>query len=110
MAALPAASLAQSAGDDQYQDPLGGSGDAPSGGGNSGGRNSGAGSGQGGASGGSGSAGDNASSAQAEPSAATPRNQLPRTGVPAGVIALAGGGLLAAGVALRRRVTPRPEL
>ncbi len=99
--ALPATALAQSAGDDQYQDPLGASG---GGGGSS---NSGA---KGAANGGgSGSAGDSASSAQADPSASGQGNQLPRTGLPAGVLALSGATMLGAGLLLRRRVAPRSE-
>jgi LPXTG-motif cell wall-anchored protein len=98
--ALPAVALAQSAGDDQYQDPLGGGGGSSnSGGGSSNSRASG--------SGNSGSAGDSASSAQANGTASGQSNQLPRTGLPAGVLALSGGALLGAGVLLRRRVAPR---
>ncbi len=98
--ALPATALAQSARDDQYQDPLGAAG----GGGSS---NSGA---KGAANGGgSGSAGDSASSAQADPSASGQGNQLPRTGLPAGVLALSGATMLGAGLLLRRRVAPRSE-
>ena len=98
--ALPATALAQSAGDYQYQDPLGASG----GGGSSNNGAKGAANG-----GGSGSAGDSASSAQADGSASGQSNQLPRTGLPAGVLALSGGTMLGAGLLLRRRVAPRSE-
>ena len=97
--AAPSAALAQGAGDDQYQDPFGDEQSqqeptpaptpvpaqpAPA----------------------------QPAPAQPAPSAPAPApapaqaasaNQLPRTGVDAGWIALAGGVLLAAGIALRRR-------
>jgi hypothetical protein len=90
----PGAALAQNPGDEQYNDPLapneqpgggGGGGDDASGGGSAGegsqaGDDSGSGS-RGGASG-----------------------ELPRTGLPAGVMALLGAGMLASGAALRRRL------
>jgi LPXTG-motif cell wall-anchored protein len=97
--AAPSAALAQGAGDEQYQDPFGDeqsqqsdptpeptatpvpaqpvpSAPAPT-------------------------ATPSASAAQA-PTQPAPANQLPRTGLDAGWIALAGGLLLAAGLALRR--------
>jgi len=99
---VPAAAVAQNPGDQQYHDPL-----APNqqdGGGQSGG--------------GGGGAGDTAppggSGAQAgapqagEQPAAAPEGsarELPRSGLPAGVMALLGGGMLAAGAALRRRLS-----
>jgi LPXTG-motif cell wall-anchored protein len=86
----PAAAIAQSAGDEQYQDPLAGSDPEPAGG----------------------SQGQTppppaqpqaAAPAQAaQPPAATP--QLPRTGGREAVLAAAGFALLAGGLALRRRV------
>ena len=98
--AAPSAALAQGAGDEQYQDPFGDeqseqseqadptpqptatpapaqSAPAPT---------------------------ATPSAAQAPTQAApSPSNELPRTGVDAGWIALAGGVLLTAGIALRRR-------
>jgi LPXTG-motif cell wall-anchored protein len=102
--ALPAAALAQSAGDNQYQDPLGGASNS----GSSGGSGNGGGGGNAGAAGNSGTAGDSASSAQADGSASAQANQLPRTGVDSGLLALTGAAMLGVGVALRRRVAPRP--
>lgn len=107
--AAPAPALAQSAGDDQYQDPFGG---------NSGG--------SGGGSGGSGSqapstpstpapapstpvpaASPAATTAQA--TAADPGRELPYTGSPvdALLLAAAGGTLLASGLTLRVRLRDR---
>jgi LPXTG-motif cell wall-anchored protein len=103
--AAPSAALAQGAGDDQYSDPFGsgqnddqGSGDedagaepapepsqpaepAP--------------------------APDPAPEATASQQQPAPQEQLPYTGADAGLMALAGGVLLASGLALRRR-TSRP--
>ena len=110
--ALPAVAAAQSAGDNQYQDPLGG---GSNGGGSDGGGSNGGGSGGGNSGGGSdapgssGSAGENASGAADDGASARGTGRLPRTGVPAGVLALSGGALLGAGVALRRRVAARGE-
>jgi LPXTG-motif cell wall-anchored protein len=101
--ALPAATFAQSAGDDQYQDPLGGG----NGSGSSGGSGNSGGGGGSTSPGSSGTAGESAQSAQAHGTASGQSNQLPRTGVPAGVLALSGATLLGAGVVLRRRVSPR---
>jgi LPXTG-motif cell wall-anchored protein len=99
--ALPAVALAQSAGDNQYINPLAG------GGGNS--SKSGGGSGNSGAKGAasSGTAGNSAASTPASGTGSGQGNQLPRTGFPAGLLALSGAALLGSGVALRRRVTPR---
>jgi LPXTG-motif cell wall-anchored protein len=93
--AAPSAALAQGAGDEQYQDPFGEeqaeptptATPAPA------------------------QSAPSAPAPTATPSAAqaptqaapAPAEQLPRTGLDAGWIALAGGGLLAAGLALRRR-------
>jgi hypothetical protein len=101
--ALPSAALAQSAGDDQYQDPFAGQEQPQGGGGNSGGGNSGGGAGGGGQ-------GDNA---QASPSqtasgdgsqgqTAQAGDTLPRTGMPAFLLLAYGWALLVGGVALRR--------
>jgi hypothetical protein len=92
----PAPALAQSAGDDQYQDPLAApsepqqsdeqdsapatSAPAPSS-----------------------TPAPAAESADSTPAAAAPAAELPRTGLPAGLIGLAGMALTGAGVALRRR-------
>jgi LPXTG-motif cell wall-anchored protein len=104
--ALPASALAQSAGDDQYQDPLapsqGGSGGG--GGGNGGGGGSGGGGGGGGSS--ESGADQNAQEAQTADSgqatAAQAGDQLPHTGFPGGALVLGGVVLLGGGVALRR--------
>jgi hypothetical protein len=99
-AALPASAVAQNAGDEQYVDPFE---NQQQGGG-----------GSGGGSDGSGSEGSGQPAAQppapepVEPAAPTtsaaPDATLPVTGVPAGLLAGAGGALLAAGAALRRRL------
>jgi LPXTG-motif cell wall-anchored protein len=95
--AAPSAALAQGAGDEQYQDPFGEEQAEPTP-----------------------TATPTPAPAQSAPSAPAPTatpsaaqaptqaapapaEQLPRTGVDAGWIALAGGVLLAAGLALRRR-------
>jgi hypothetical protein len=114
--AAPGTALAQSAGDNQYQDPFGSQG---SGGGQSGGsQGSGGGSGQ---SGGDQSSGSQSSSGQssdggssqsssstgttdAQTSQTTSSRELPRTGGEPGLIALMGAALTFGGVALRRRV------
>jgi hypothetical protein len=102
--AAPAA-WAQSAGDEQYQDPFAGQGGGSSGGGSSGG----------GSSGSSGSAAPaapaptstpgpaGATSAAAQAVAAQP-SQLPRTGSDAWRLALVGAVLVIAGVGLRLRL------
>ena len=96
--AAPAAALAQGAGDEQYSDPFG-----------------------------SGQNDDSQEEAQPEPEPApsepaqpapapdpeatasqqapAPREQLPYTGADEGLVALAGGMLLASGLALRRRTS-----
>ena len=99
--ALPAAALAQGAGDEQYQDPFGGQSTptptatpaptqapaAPA------------------------QSQAPAPTATPAPSAPAPpsgsRRQLPYTGVDAGLVALAGAALLGAGFALRRAVDER---
>jgi LPXTG-motif cell wall-anchored protein len=96
---VPSAAFAQSAGDEQYQDPFGGDEqsqsdepDTPA------------------ASGGTAQATPTATAAPA-PTVATASQaspaaeQLPRTGDDAGLLALGGAVLLAGGVALRRRVS-----
>ena len=94
--ALPSAALAQNAGDQQYTDPL-----AP-------GQNDGGGGGDSGAPAPSTPSQPSAGSAQAptpaQPAQAGGTDELPRTGLPAGLLALAGAGMLGAGAALRRRV------
>lgn len=117
--ALPCAALAQSAGDNQYQDPFGGqqgSGNSNSGNsGSSGGSNS---SGSGGSRSGSRSGSSNpapltqappatgarsGSSAAAAP--ATSQGRLPKTGFEAALYALLGLGLVLTGVGLRLRIS-----
>ena len=106
--AMPVAAVAQSAGDDQYTDPLQGGGSGSSGGG---GGSSGGGSGSGGGGGGGGDA--PATQAQADtdtaPTQATPAQAdnsdddgLPRTGFPVAVLIGAGLILMSGGLALRR--------
>jgi hypothetical protein len=108
--AVPSAALAQSAGDNQYQDPFGG---------DSGGQQGSSGGDQGSSSGGSGTT----TTAQAAPTvtpvptapaiapptqnAAPAAQQLPRTGGDPITPAVAGFWLLLGGVALRARVRPR---
>jgi hypothetical protein len=97
LAALPALAVAQSAGEDQYTDPLNQGGGSNGGGGSSGGGSSG---------GGNGSTQPSQSqttpSQQATPAQSNP-NELPRTGLPVALLAVSGGVLLASGVTLRRR-------
>jgi LPXTG-motif cell wall-anchored protein len=93
----PTAALAQSAGDDQYEDPFAGQGD-PSG------------------SGGEPTApaapapdtstapATTSAEADASASAGEARSELPRTGAEAALIAMLGSGLLLAGTGLRLRV------
>jgi hypothetical protein len=93
----PGAALAQNPGDEQYSDPLAPN-EQPGGGGQGGG-------------GGSGSDSGSAEESQADEDTGTESgtrggsSQLPRTGLPAGVMALLGAGMLASGAALRRRLT-----
>ena len=105
--ALPAAAIAQSAGEDQYTDPLQGGGSNSSGGGGSSGGGSGGGGGGGGGSAPAQSAGtqsDDPTPAQAAPAQAdgTDGGGLPRTGFPVAVLVGAGLILLSGGLALRR--------
>lgn len=129
IAGTPAVAHAQGgAGDDQYQDPFGGSGSGASSGGGGQSDSSGSGSsssgsatqGSGsssapaqdpnaGASGSSSSSSSSSSAPAPAPSsstteATTSRSQLPRTGFDAPIVALLGIGLLAAGVGLRLRI------
>jgi LPXTG-motif cell wall-anchored protein len=110
LALTPTTALAQSAGDEQYEDPFSDEqSQSSSGSGSSG-------------SGGSGTAGASASgsAAQATPSTAAPPaaapaaaasagtaaaegGELPRTGLDAGLVAAIGAGLLGMGLVLRRR-------
>jgi LPXTG-motif cell wall-anchored protein len=118
--AAPGTALAQSAGDNQYQDPFGSQGN---GGGQSGGsQGSGGGSGQssGDQSSGSQSSSGQSSSGQssdggssvssstgttdAQSSQTTSSRELPRTGGEPGLVALMGAALTLGGVALRRRI------
>jgi len=105
--ALPAAALAQSAGEDQYTDPLQGGGSNSSGGGGSSGGGSGGGGGGGGGSAPAQSAGtqsDDPTPTQATPAQADDPDGggLPRTGFPVAVLVGAGLILLSGGLALRR--------
>src|SRR3954471_14089888 len=111
--AFPAASLAQSAGDDQYQDPLAGQ---PSGGGNSGG------SGNSGNTGSTGSTGSNTAPAATTPTptsggsegtapqasaAATSGGELPRTGFDVVLTIEIGLALLLTGIVTQRSLVLR---
>lgn len=94
--AVPSSALAQSAGDDQYRDPLapqggGGGGSSGGGGGDSSQRQT-----------VEGSDDSEAAAATSQPSAAQANSELPRTGAPTSALALAGTLLLGGGVALRR--------
>jgi LPXTG-motif cell wall-anchored protein len=111
----PSAALAQSAGDNQYQDPFagqsgGGGSSGGSGGSGGGGQSShasqGSGSSSGGQSSGGGSTlGQSAGTTQSTTSQqATPGPQLPRTGGEPSLVALLGAGLIVAGAGLRLRV------
>ncbi len=106
--ALPANALAQSAGDNQYQDPFAGQtqGGGNSGGGNSGGGNSGGGNTQ--------ASPQTAQAAPASPSGTSSQAQtpaqgaaLPRTGFPMALPLAYGLVLLLGGAALRRGARPR---
>lgn len=106
--ALPAAAIAQSAGEDQYTDPLQGGGSGSSGGGGSSGSGSGGGSGGGGGGGNApaqsaGSQPDTTPTQQATPAQADDSDGgLPRTGFPVAVLVGAGLIMLSGGLALRR--------
>jgi hypothetical protein len=101
--ALPAAAVAQSAGEGQYTDPLQGGGSS---GGNSGGGGGSSGSGSGGGGGGASPAQTQTDTtpapAQAAPAQANDSDDLPLTGFPVGVLIGAGLILLSGGLALRR--------
>lgn len=103
MLAAPATAVAQSAGDEQYQDPFGGSqSQEPDDQGTS--------SPSATPSPSAGATGDATATPTAAPVAATSQSapaaqQLPRTGDDAGLLALGGAVLLAGGVALRRRLS-----
>ena len=106
---MPAAALAQSAGDEQYEDPFAGEdqGQSQSGGGSDGG-----GAQQPATPAPSGSAPEGApepapGAAPSAPAAATSQSQLPRTGAGTGAFMLAGSILLAGGVVLRVRLRER---
>lgn len=107
---LPAAALAQSAGDDQYSDPFA-EGSPPSGGGDS--------SAPGGGGSGnhelaqtpnSGSGGNGDGTAPSSTSQSSPRSpgdgSLPRTGLSAWMLAVMGGLMLLAGAMLRLGIQP----
>jgi hypothetical protein len=102
--AVPAVAIAQSAGEDQYTDPLQGGG---AGGGNGGGGSSGGG---GGGGGGGGSAPTTQAQSDTAPAADTTKpaqaddsgGGLPRTGFPIAILLGSGMILLSTGLALRR--------
>jgi LPXTG-motif cell wall-anchored protein len=124
--ALPAVASAQSAGDDQYQDPFGGGGGTEQTGGGGGGSTGGGGGGStGGGGGGSYDSGsgtyDSGTGGEvvvddpatevvegptAEQAAATGSGGLARTGSETWIIAIAGFGLLALGAGLFLRFAP----
>jgi hypothetical protein len=125
MLALPATSLAQSAGDDQYQDPLANSGGSSNGhttdtGGGSGNSGSSGGSGGGGGSSSAGTpssgSGSNVSTAgsaatgtpsPAEVASGTPAGQLPRTGFDVILTFELGFAMLLAGLVAQRLIVLR---
>jgi hypothetical protein len=108
--AMPAVAIAQSAGDDQYTDPLQGGG--PSGGGSSSSGGGGSGGGSGGGGGGGGGGGNTAAAqtqsnsggdtSQAKPAKAGNSDNLPHTGFPIAILVGSGLILLSGGLALRR--------
>ena len=118
LVAVPSSALAQSAGDDQYSDPLGSNPSADSG-------NSGSGSKQPSqsqspappaapsSSGTSGTTGSGTSSGGSKGSGsratASGRHELPRTGGEPGLIAALGAGLLLTGAGVRLTLTPGPR-
>jgi hypothetical protein len=112
MLALPASSLAQSAGDDQYQDPLAGQ---PSGGGHSGGGGSSGSTGSTGSTGSSGSApvtpapsaGTSAATTPQATAAQSSSGQLPRTGFDVILTIELGLAMLLTGVVAQRMVVLR---
>ena len=101
--ALPTAAIAQSAGEDQYTDPLQGGGAGGSGGGSGGGGGSSGG-------GGGGSAPTTLAQSDTAPAADTTKpaqaddsgGGLPRTGFPIAILLGSGMILLSTGLALRR--------
>ena len=111
----PAAALAQSAGDDQYSDPLGSNPSADRGNSGSGSKqpshsqspapsaapSSSATTGSGTSAGGSNGSGSHAT--------ASGRRELPRTGGEPGLIAALGAGLLLTGAGVRLTLTPGPR-
>ena len=115
-AVAPVAANAQSAGDQQYDDPLSGEGggggggdngnDGQSGSGNSGSGQSGSGSGQSGSTGTGTDSGSTAGTQTTTPPATSAATgsaaELPRTGFPVALLALAGAAMLGGGAALRR--------
>jgi hypothetical protein len=124
MLALPASSLAQSAGDDQYQDPLANSGGGSQGHitNSTGGGSSGSGSPSSGSGGGGGSSSPSTSSnvptansassgtttpTTGEAASGTPAGQLPRTGFDVIVSFELGLAMLLAGLVAHRMITLR---
>jgi hypothetical protein len=122
MLALPATSLAQSAGDDQYTDPLAGGGGSTSGhitntgGSGGGGSSSGSGSGGGSTSSGTPSTSSNVPTASSagtttpttgEAASGTPKGQLPRTGFDVIVSFELGLAMLLAGLVAHRMLALR---
>lgn len=120
--ALPATSLAQSAGDDQYTDPLAGGGGSTSGhitntgGSGGGGSSSGSGSGGGSTSSGTPSTSSNVPTASSagtttpttgEAASGTPKGQLPRTGFDVIVSFELGLAMLLAGLVAHRMLALR---
>jgi len=102
--AFPAGAGAQSAGDEQYSDPLEGQSQDQGGSDNSGSGNSGSqGSAPSGSSGAGPSSQGSSSGSASQSQSGSGTTELARTGFPAGLLALGGAAIAGAGFGLRRR-------